>query len=107
MIIVVYTVIGGVGGAGAAFSLGKTSHGAEGKGLLAVGFLVGGVIGYFIGTERAFVLRLQAQIALCQVQIERNTRSSAHFAGEQQTSAVSSATGIADQGPTRWRGDGP
>jgi hypothetical protein len=36
--------------------------------------IVGGVIGYFRGRRNAFKLRLQAQVALCQVQIERNTR---------------------------------
>lgn len=33
-----------------------------------------GVIGLLQGFERAFLLRLQAQTALCQLQIERNTR---------------------------------
>lgn len=32
------------------------------------------VIAFFLGQQRAFQLRLQAQIALCQVQIEKNTR---------------------------------
>lgn len=32
------------------------------------------VIGYMRGTERAFALRLQAQQALCQVEIERHVR---------------------------------
>lgn len=39
--------------------------------------LIGGVIGGMIGSERAFRLRLLAQQALCQVQIERNTRAAA------------------------------
>lgn len=33
-----------------------------------------GAFGYAIGQGRAFALRLQAQTALCQVQIEANTR---------------------------------
>lgn len=37
--------------------------------------IAGGVVGFVVGRERAFSLRLQAQIALCQVQIERNSRS--------------------------------
>jgi predicted membrane-bound spermidine synthase len=37
--------------------------------------LVAAVIGVLIGNERAFALRLLAQQALCQVQIERNTRA--------------------------------
>lgn len=39
--------------------------------------LIGGVIGAMVGSERAFTLRLLAQQALCQVQIERNTRAAA------------------------------
>ena len=36
--------------------------------------LIAGAVGYVRGQERAFTLRLQAQTALCQVQIEQNTR---------------------------------
>ena len=36
-----------------------------------------GIIGLGQGLERGFVLRLQAQTALCQMQIERNTRAGA------------------------------
>lgn len=40
--------------------------------------VVGGVLvallGYLVGSARAFALRLQAQQALCQLQIEENTR---------------------------------
>lgn len=43
-------------------------------GLGAVAALILGVIGYAMGTDKAFQLRLQAQTALCQVQIEQNTR---------------------------------
>lgn len=37
--------------------------------------LLGGWLGYLSGQSRAFSLKLQAQTALCQVAIERNTRS--------------------------------
>jgi hypothetical protein len=37
--------------------------------------IVGGVIGYFTGKEKSFELRLKAQQALCQLQIEKNTRT--------------------------------
>lgn len=40
----------------------------------ALGAVVAGLIGYAIGTEKAFQLKLQAQTALCQVKIEENTR---------------------------------
>ncbi len=34
---------------------------------------VGAILGYVRGRERAFKFKLEAQIALCQVRIERNT----------------------------------
>lgn len=40
-----------------------------------LGAALGGLLGYFYGQERAFLLKLQAQTALCQVQIEENTRN--------------------------------
>ena len=39
-----------------------------------VGLFLGAVGGYWIGSEKAFSLRLQAQMALCQMKIEENTR---------------------------------
>lgn len=47
------------------------------NGLAVVMGLIGAIIGAVIGSERAFTLRLMAQQALCQVQIERNTRAQA------------------------------
>ena len=41
----------------------------------------GGGVGFMIGAQRAFALRLQAQLALCQVAIERNTRRAAQSGG--------------------------
>lgn len=41
----------------------------------AVGAVVGGVIGCAIGKEKAFSYKLQAQTALCQVQVEINSRA--------------------------------
>lgn len=40
---------------------------------LLLGAICGGVVGYVIGDTRSFGYRLQAQAALCQLQIERNT----------------------------------
>jgi hypothetical protein len=46
---------------------------------LAVLFcIVCATLGFMIGNARAFVLRLQAQVALCQVCIEYNTRVAAN-----------------------------
>lgn len=42
-------------------------------GWTVLGALFFGLFGFWIGTNKAFVLRLQAQTALCQVKIEENT----------------------------------
>lgn len=46
---------------------------AFGVATLLVGALCGAIVGYVIGDTRSFGYRLQAQAALCQLQIERNT----------------------------------
>lgn len=38
-----------------------------------IGFFIGALIGYFYASEKAFKLKLEAQVALCQVKIEENT----------------------------------
>lgn len=45
-----------------------------------LGVLLGGYLGYLIGTARAFGYKLQAQAALCQVEIERNTANAVRAA---------------------------
>ena len=45
--------------------------------LTAVTAVLVGVIGYLMGRGKAFRLKLEAQLALCQSQIEKNTRTSA------------------------------
>lgn len=71
-ITVLYTVAGGL--LLGAFGV---SAGAVG-GAAPVGFIVGaamgGLLGYFVGNMKANALRLEAQVALCQVEIEKNTR---------------------------------
>ncbi len=42
-----------------------------------VGLGIGGGIGYYLGLQKTFQLKLQAQTALCQTKIEENTRSTA------------------------------
>lgn len=39
-----------------------------------IGTLIIGLIGFWIGWNKAFVLKLQAQTALCQAKIEENTK---------------------------------
>ncbi len=63
-----YALVGAVIGGGPGFFV----HGIIG--LLAGVVLLGG-LGYVLGRDRGFALKLQAQTALCQAQIERNTRS--------------------------------
>jgi len=41
--------------------------------LCIIGGVLGGVIGGFIGQRKGFQYRLQAQLTLCQMQIEHNT----------------------------------
>ena len=43
--------------------------------IVACGILCGGVMGYGSGNNKAVELKLKAQQALCQIQIEENTRS--------------------------------
>jgi hypothetical protein len=47
----------------------------EHRGLGVVGMLLLMAVGYAIGNQRGFSLKLQAQLLLCQVSIERNTAS--------------------------------
>jgi hypothetical protein len=47
---------------------------------MLVGAVCGAVMGYFIGDARSFAYKLQAQSALCQLQIERNTSAAAELA---------------------------
>lgn len=61
---------------GAAFGLGgaAVARASETIGTAAIiGAVAGGIAGFLRGKERAFKLKLEAQIALCQVQIEKNT----------------------------------
>ena len=55
---------------------------------LILGAILGAVIGYTIGDARAFGYRLQAQSALCQLQIERNTAAAMQAALRRTVPAV-------------------
>lgn len=46
-----------------------------------LGAIVGGLVGFVAGRNKAFKLRLEAQLVLCQVAIEENTRDVAIAAG--------------------------
>lgn len=73
-IIVTYTLVGLIVGAVGGFFLETVLR--TGNVLVVVGVvavMVGG-IGSSIGSAKAFILKFQAQVALCQRQIEMNTR---------------------------------
>lgn len=69
-IVVGWTAVGALAG----FVLGSLMGGG---GTRIVLIFLAGAIGYAVGMQRAFLLKLQAQQALCQVEIERNTRTEA------------------------------
>jgi hypothetical protein len=76
-IVVTCAVLGLLIGIGVAFPIASTPaiHGSSnGNAVYVLLALLGAVGGWAIGTDRAFALRLLAQTALCQAQIERNTR---------------------------------
>lgn len=68
-IIVASTFLGGLVGLGAGYVVKES---LDRYALL--GAVLFGLICFALGVQRAFVLKLQAQTALCQVRIEENTR---------------------------------
>ena len=64
-VVVIGLLVGGGAGYAAEATVGT---------ITIIGVVLGGAIGYVWGTQRAFILKLQAQTALCQVRIEENTR---------------------------------
>ena len=81
-IIALYGFAGAVFGAGAGVALFSTMRWSVAVGGF-FGMLVGLFFGAAIGEDRASLLKLQAQQALCQLQIEWNTRPQ-HQPGAQQ-----------------------
>ena len=62
---------------------------------LLLGAVIGGICGYVIGDTRAFGYRLQAQTALLQLQIERNTFAAAQAGGRPAPSRAASPRPVA------------
>jgi hypothetical protein len=82
-IIASFVLLGVLIGAGGGFALTLAlPNSSVGIALAAAGAVLVGFIGYTIGVERSFHLRLAAQTALCQMMIEANTRQ-APAGGEQ------------------------
>ncbi|NNC16152.1 hypothetical protein HRD49_26840 [Corallococcus exiguus] len=73
-IIFAWSVIGFI--AGVAMTRAMTTEGL----IVLMGGLVVALIGAMFGRGRAFTLQLQAQVALCQVATEANTRRTANAA---------------------------
>lgn len=73
-VVIRYFMLGGLIGLGGGYAgIATFTHG-EPLVALPLGFL-GALVGAILASERAFMLRLQAQQLLVQVQIERNTRA--------------------------------
>ena len=71
-IIASYVLTGALLGGIVSYIITRVANG--GVGLFIVFIALGAIGGYFIGKEKVFMLKLQAQTALCQVRIEENTR---------------------------------
>ncbi len=72
VIVAILTIIGLLGGGFGGYTL--ASWGDNEVVWAAAGALILGGVGFWIGWEVAFRLKLRAQLALCQVQIEENGR---------------------------------
>ena len=73
-LVALYSLLGMVVGAilaGAAWNL----MGESSVWIPMAAWMFCGAVGYMIGSERAFKLRFEAQVALCQAQIEVNTKA--------------------------------
>ena len=67
-IVLSYSIVGIILGAAAGLYTNQSS-----ATFVLAGFA--GVVGFLLGSQKAFLLKLQAQTVLCQVQIEKNTRN--------------------------------
>ena len=86
--------VGALIGAGIGAAQAMVSHTDVGFGVFAGGAIggfvfavLGGVVGYAAGKDKAFELKLKAQQALCQLQIEKNTRPQTPTHGQQSAAS--------------------
>lgn len=71
-------ILFGLIGAFLGFAIGATTRSLLASLIIAlIGILICGYLGRIYGEMKAFVLRLEAQRALCEVEIEKNTRKTA------------------------------
>ncbi len=71
-IIAVYTILGALIGAMAGYAFMVWLSG--GGGSILVGLVLVGIAGFAAGSEKAFELKLRAQMVLALAQIEKNTK---------------------------------
>lgn len=76
-VVVMHALLGGVVGGFLGWLIGDMARMQSTAAVAAVGGAVGLIFGIWLGESKAFWYRLAAQFALCQVEIERNTRRTA------------------------------
>ena len=82
-----YTLLGALAcGAAVAFVARAVEGDVVTATLVATG--AGGLVGWLMAQASAFALRAHAQTALCQVQVERNTRSTAFHAATMAAGSI-------------------
>lgn len=69
-IVIFYAIVGVIAGFAGGASITKSGDNVFTIALAALGL----ILGFMIGQQKAFALKLMAQEALCQVEIEKNTR---------------------------------
>lgn len=73
-IVISYVIGGALLGFIAGFGVAESAYPAMRVPFCIVGAVVLGIVGSLLAQPRAFQLRLEAQLALCQMKIEHNTR---------------------------------
>jgi hypothetical protein len=74
-VVVNYTILGTIIGLFAGITIAQIPSYSSAMGaVVAIAVSFFGMCGFIIGRERAFKFKLEAQVALCQVQFEENTR---------------------------------
>jgi len=73
-VVIAWTLLGAIIGIAGGYMLPLVTDIPRPIGIIGI-LIFFGLLGYMIGTEWSFKLKLNAQVALCQVQIERNTRT--------------------------------
>ena len=73
-LIAVYTVFGLILGCLVGALIPSFSRGSDAWTIGPILGVIGAVLGFIMGVEKAFWLKMEAQKALCQLQIELNTR---------------------------------